>query len=164
MEKQQGEFYILFAHRINWWAFVTNIFEVVEKTDFSHCCVYYNGFIYEAEFPASRKIDYSKWKKPYEEKLCYHMPVSDKPSAVLFLESLTGKPYSITQLILIGLRKLFPNRQFLKTISLNKLKSLDCTEFVALFQIAFCGAKYDVSMDAVDLNEVRSLCEKIKIE
>lgn len=162
MEKQQDTFYVLFAHRINWWAFVTSIFEVVEKSNYSHCAIYYNDTIYEAEFPASRKLSYTKWLKPYEEKLSFKMPVNNPDEAIKFLDSLLGKPYSITQLILVGLRRLLPNSKLLDKLTLNKIKHLDCSEFVALFQEKFCGVKYDISLDAVGLVEVRVMCELIK--
>lgn len=100
---------------------------------------------------------------PYAEKWIYRMPVENHEEAIKFLEDLTGRVYSVSQLILIGLRRLFPYEKFLTKIVLNKKKFLTCSELVALFHIKFCNVNYGMSLDAVGLIEVKQMCEKIQV-
>lgn len=162
------EFFVVTAYRKEWWAIISRLIQFVEKKEYSHCSILVRTetteIIYESEIPVSRDIPYSKWLDSYKPIKFYKMPVKaeNQLEAQLFLKSLTGRPYSIIEAILIGLgRYSKPFSKLIAGIVWNSDRFFECAEFVACFQTVFCGADYGISQDAIGLKEVEEMSEKL---
>lgn len=92
--------------------------------------------VFEAVSPMSRNMPISDWLEQYALEYSYEfeVPVFKQFDALGFLESITERPYSYGQIVLIGLTKLFMPLQFvLRGAILNHERALICTEVISLF-------------------------------
>lgn len=165
------EFYVITAYRKEWWAIISRLIQVFEEKKYSHCSILVktntSEIIYESEIPLSREIPYSKWLESYQPIKFYKMPVKpeNQLEAQLFLKSLTGRPYSILQAILIGFGRISkPIAKFISKVVWNSDRFFECAEFVAVFQTLFCGANYEISQDAIGLREIEEMSQKLQTE
>lgn len=165
------EFYVVTAYRKQWWAIISRLIQTVEKKTYSHCSILVktetSEIIYESEVPLSREIPYSKWLESYDPIKFYKMPIKpeNQLEAQLFLKSITGRPYSIIQAILIGIgRYSKPISKWISKVVWNSDRFFECAEFVAVFQTLFCGADYKISQDAIGLKEVEEMSQKLQTE
>jgi len=160
------QYYLCFFKNKNPLYFFARIIEWVDKTNYSHCEIvkvvddnWGEAISYGSVFPKSRKIKLSVFKKKYELKKAIPLVVKTE-HAESVLEVLLGKPYSVAQIILAGLKIL--TKGYFKSLSrvkLNLSKSLICTELVGIFMQEACGLRFDISPEVLSLND----CEQIAL-
>lgn len=127
---------IIFSKPKAWWKVLSPIIRFFQKTTFSHCVIYHEGFIYEATWPKARKISLDLWLKDNEIVFMLNKDVN-----MHIAEELVGRPYSFMQLFWA----LFDVK-----FTLNSVRGLICSEFIARCLI---NPPHD-QLDSFDLNDL----------
>jgi hypothetical protein len=137
-------------------------------TKFSHCSIQLDQHIYESEFPIGRVIHFADWLKSYELIEAVPLAVNDIHRLHRMNQWLLAKmhrPYSLTQLVAIGVGILSPRlRSWLFGLSINGEGKIICTEYLAEFFIAFYGVDFDKSNDLIDLVDIYEMSKKIELQ
>ena len=109
-----------------------------------------------------------------KESLCHHSELNilylknieiDADPLVIYnyLQTFTGRKYSVAQLLLIYLRR---TSAIINKISngwiLNHDNHLICSEFNAMFLQDFKDYKFTMKLDSVGLREIEKACEELK--
>lgn len=153
--------HILFAKNISWWNLFGRLIMWIEKRRCSHTAIlvdYYGTYwVYESIWPVGRKVKIDSWLKRYRMTDVFTLSISDeqKSAGLGQLQTLSKRPYSIFQLLWIGLGIIFkPFDKWSNWHILNAHKAMICTELVAEFLIVQYGVKFPMSPDMVGINDL----------
>lgn len=118
-----------------------------------------NANCYGSVFPKSRSIKFHEMNKGYE--LMSMIPLDLKVPldvAYTILQSNLGKPYSLGQILLIGLKIVFlAQSKWFSDIKLNLSKYQVCTEFAGIFMRDACNYELPCSPEMMSLDECEVL-------
>jgi hypothetical protein len=160
------EYYIAFVQNKNRFNPFARLIEIVEKRETSHVEIVKvtdyktdEAIAWGSVFPKSRKISLIELKKHY--KVERMVPLKTKypdSSCELILDSLCGKPYSFTQVILTGIKILTKGSlSKLNLVKPNLSKYLICTELAGIFMQEACGYRFDKSPEFLSLDEIEKI-------
>lgn len=160
-----------FAKRIKGIKIGAKLIEWGQNTKFSHCAVEIiehpegDAWIFESVYPKARRVPLGEWLKTYKPVESYSFIIDDPILAQNIKNKLYAnlhKPYSVLQLVVIGVGialKLL--EKAINKITLNAKKYSICSEYMAEVQ-AEQGAKFDESVDLIDLLDVQAQAKKLK--
>lgn len=140
----------------------------VEETGFSHCAVLceFSGFsfVFHAVWPKVRRDSYSQFLSDYEIYKTYTYEIDVNETIVYnYFMMLTGRRYSIAQLVLILLRRI---SGVIKRLSLgwilNHENKLICSEVCALWMMDFLRTMFVSKPDSIGLIEIEQKNEELK--
>lgn len=162
--------YFAFAKNKKKYSVLSQIISWAEKISYSHTAIIIHLgddiHVYESVWPISRKISYSEWVNTYEVKKSYSFGVDCKDlerEMITWLDSHVNKPYSVMQILMIGLAMI--SAPFAKVISKSKLNGsafLICTELVGDFMTKFFNADFKMSTQFLKLSQVEEFIKKSK--
>ena len=157
---------ILLAKNTLWYGFFDDILIAVENTNFSHVAIEIDGYIYESCFPKSRRIKKNEWLKKYQiiRQYNHNLPYNIETMYIKYMEeNLLGKPYSMGQILAIGLGMLNKSiDSFFKKKDLNNTRYLICTELVC----RVLSRMYSVQIEDVEtmsLVETENLIKTLRV-
>jgi hypothetical protein len=144
------------------------VIRLVEGTPFNHASILCSSdteqWVYEANWPFSRKVSYDEWLKTYAPYVMYELPVEESKQrlALSWLNIQVGKPYSLWQDVIIGFCQLFPPiGRILAATSNECLKvTTNCTEHCARFLNLIFDTQFCVPYDLIGLNELYDVIRK----
>lgn len=156
--------YIITSNNRNWWAKLgVTALRIIEGTKFSHVSLAFNigGEVKVAEsvFPRFRFAKLHEWQKSYRPVTYYSLKVTDDQfNAILaYAASNDSRPYSVFQIINIGLKRVLP----FFARGLNHERSLICSEFVARAVSKAFNFPHIDDFDSVGLLEVKRLIDAL---
>ena len=121
-------------------------------------------WVFESVLPESRVTRLEEWKKEYKTLLVYEfvVPESLEWSVLQWTESMLYKPYSVFQIILIGITRLFlPLQVLLKGAILNHERALVCTEFLSRFAVKFMSYDQKKTHDQFGVKDAHEMAERL---
>jgi hypothetical protein len=161
-----NKLYVVFARNKKWWAILSDIICLAEHVDYSHAAIMLHNsatnysMIYESKFPKGRAINLMDWLKEYEIKEVFliddNFDVTSKEYYDLI--SMVRRPYSILQLVLIGLGIIcLPFGRISAHAKINGNRAKICTELVATFLSRAYGVILKKSPDMMGLKDTFNL-------
>lgn len=160
------EYYLAFFENRNQFNPFAKIIELVEKRTTSHVeivkVVDYKideAITWGSIFPRSRKMSLLEFKKHYKaERMIPLITKLPDSSCDLILDSLCDKPYSITQIILTGIKILAKGTAArLNLVKPNLSKYLICTELAGIFMQEACEYRFEQSPETLTLTEIEKI-------
>jgi hypothetical protein len=164
-----NKLYVLFAKNKRWWAILSDIIRLVERVDYSHAAIMLHNTatnqstIYESRFPRGRSIDLIDWLKEYEIKEVFLIDDNFDVTSEKYYDliSMVRKPYSILQLLLIGLGIIcLPFGRISAHAKINGNRAKVCTELVATFLSRAYGVRLKKSPDMMGLRDTLILVDE----
>jgi hypothetical protein len=156
------KFYAVFFKNMNPFYIFADAIEIAEGIDFSHVEIvrvinddWENAVTFGSIFPKSRKLMLSEMTKHYKIKMVVPLRISvSVEQADIILESLVGKPYSLVQIAVIGLKLVLECfKLMLPFKKVNLTKHLICTEYVGIFMQEACGYRFETAPDLLSVEE-----------
>lgn len=160
------EYYLAFFQNKTRYNPFARIIEFVEKRETSHVEVVKvidykidEAITWGSIFPKSRKMSLIEFKKHYKAERMIPLRVKYPDSSCdLILDTLCGKPYSFTQVILTGIKILAKGSATkLNLVKPNLSKFLICTELAGIFMQEACGYRFDKSPEVLSLDEIEKI-------
>lgn len=161
---------VVFVANKNPWMIGDDIIKWAEHLDYSHTAIIVHNergsFVYESAFPRFKKTPLLEWEEHYEIKEKFNFEISESKTQqdiLDFCDDCVGIPYSVFQLVIIGVGILSaPFGKLIGDSYGTGSKYLICTEFVGLFMERFFNVKWDTSPDLLKLRVVREETKRLK--
>lgn len=160
---------VLFVNNKTWYsALGAWLIRYIEGTGFSHTAVQIEykeaSYVYHAVYPTFKRESLSSFRTKYSLFKKYDFEIDADPLVIYnYLQTFTGRKYSVAQLLLIYLRR---TSAIINKISngwiLNHDNHLICSEFNAMFLQDFKDYKFTMKLDSVGLREIEKACEELK--
>jgi hypothetical protein len=163
---------IAMCYRDAWWSFLGRFIMRAEGKPYSHFATithleFNDRFAkraYEAVWPESHSVPFVEWSAKYRVVRTVTLLVDASQNDITaWLNSYTGRPYSLWQLILIYLNLSFKRiNQVTGKVILNHDKELICTEHTGLFLEKFFKIVFTESEDVWSLDDIERVLLQIE--
>lgn len=148
----------------------STIMQIGENVDFGHVAVGLETFagntVYEAVMPKTRKLSFAEWTTHYEVVREVQWTVPNHLQALVreYLEGIVGIPYSLLQILVIGLTCIFKPLDFVfKAAIINQAKAQICTEVLSRFAEKFMGYKMRKTHDEFGLEDAQVMGDLLEL-
>lgn len=149
---------------------LSKIMQIGENVDFGHVAIGIEAFgenvVYEAVMPRIRKLSFAEWSTHYEvvRECQWTVPEHLRLAVISHLENQVGVPYSLMQILVIGLTCVFKPLDFVfKTVIINQAKAQICVELLSRFAARFMGYIPRKSHDEFGLEDSQTLGDILEL-